>query len=274
MIFKLNITEYQNYRQELEHIKDTCLVQGIDYNLKKKRITNDYTLSDKKPELMKSGAEKILQILNGRVEYSIYKEIENELHYEVIVQADLFIDDKFITRCWGSYSTSEQSKKDEQSLVISKMSKKNNSFKLAQKRALIQIALLSSGMSEFFASDLEEIEKTNKNTIDSSDIEQSSITSTELLKKINGAKTLKNLNEIYSAYQEYIQRYNLREKMEVRKREMYIDWFNNFSQELEKCKSQENIGDIENKHKYLLIHKDYKQACEIAIKEKRSKLSK
>lgn len=273
MLFKLNITPYQEYRENLEHIKDTCLIQGIDYNLKKKRIT-DNTVVDKKPELMKSGAEKILQILNARVEYSIYKEIETELHYEVVIQADLFIDNQFITRCWGSYSTSEQSKKDEASLIVAKMSKKNNAFKLAQKRALIQIALLSSGMSEFFASDLEENEKSNKGIVDSSDIEQSSITSTELLKKIQGAKTLKDLNLVYSSYQDYIQKYNLKEKMENRKREMYIDWFNNFSQELEKCKSQESINELENKHKYLLIHKDYKQACDIAIKEKRSKLSK
>jgi hypothetical protein len=89
----------------------------------------------------------------------------------------------------------------------------------------------------------------------------------ELESKINGAKHLKELKAINDKYQQEIVSLGLTNLVSQKRKELYENWFNDFTTNLEKCETSQDIEEIKVKYKWLIENVDYKDLCAKLINE-------
>jgi hypothetical protein len=196
------------YYESLKEFIKTYFVAGIDY-----AYTSDKA---RKPSLTKAGAEKLFKHFLGVLPkfeiQDIYNDRENFV-YEIIIKASVVIDGQEC-QAWGSYSTAEKTKLDVDGLKREYFKGKNSCIKMAQKRALVALALIVTATSEFYTQDLEDEIKH----------EQENEEKFVLIDKINTCDNLPHLRNIWKKYSQIIKENKeiedlIKEKSEELKRE-------------------------------------------------------
>jgi hypothetical protein len=85
--------------------------------------------------------------------------------------------------------------------------------------------------------------------------------------KINFVKTLPELNNVNTKYLEQIQNFNLSNLVNQKRKELWENAFNEFSTNLEKCETIEDVEDIKKKYKWVIESNNYKDLCAKLINE-------
>lgn len=192
-----------DYYSELKDFINKCLQKGVHYKKTSPQA--------KKPSLTKAGAEKIFKVFLGIVpQFKIIQIIDDKENFvfEVIIEA--YIDTENLKcQAWGSYSTAEKTKLDLEGLKREYFKGKNNCIKMAQKRAMVALALIVSGASEFFTQDLEDNFEDNFEDVKEIEnkiykINDTEIYYTELAQKIKKCNNLQYLSNIWNKYKEII----------------------------------------------------------------------
>jgi len=156
--------------------------------------------------LFKSGAEKILIAFGVDVNYR-YESTENDLEVVYEVEAHGYNQEgSKVGMGAGSYSTAETiedwdivSPKGQVKLKTAKILGRNTAMKMAQKRALVALALSSTGASKFFTQDTDDMKKVSDKHI--AHVEEKVVNKIDenfkyALDKINAAKTEEELVKI------------------------------------------------------------------------------
>lgn len=134
-----SITEFQT-------TINTHLIDGIDYGLTDPR--------SKKPELMKSGAEKVLQILNATAEFEmIDKYIDHSKGYFFYeFSCKILRNNEIIAIGYGSGNTQENKYKNQNPFTVA-----NTALKIAKKRSFVDAVLTAGCLSNTFTQDTEDV---------------------------------------------------------------------------------------------------------------------
>lgn len=229
-------------REELKGL----LVQKVDYG---------FIPSIPKPVLFKSGAEKIAISLSLDVKLSIVK-FEPEF---VAIECKLFNDQGTeVINAFGSAESNEPKFKNKGN---------NQILKMAQKRAFVSAVLMYAGLSSGF--DLEGGE--DEEVEDKGTLHQRTTNSndrlSELKQMISKCYSLKDLKVINEQYAKDITALGLTNDVEAKRKDLWNNWFNQFTKDLEICETGKDIEQVQIKHKWLIESKDYKSLCEKLIKE-------
>lgn len=239
-------------REELKGL----LIQNVDYG---------FIPNIPKPVLFKSGAEKIAISLSLDVKLSIVK-FEPEF---VAIECKLLNNEGLeVINAFGSAEMSEPKFSPVDKKTGELVKKGNNQIlKMAQKRAFVSAVLMYAGLSSGF--DLEGGE--DDDAEDKGTLHQRTNNSNDrlaelkqMISKCYSLKDLKNINEQYS---KDIIALRLSNDVENKRKELWNNWFNQFTKDLEGCETAQDIEQVQIKHKWLIESKDYKSLCEKLIKE-------
>lgn len=161
----MNITDAQiealeQRYKKFQELQNRVLIKDVDYGYP---FDVKHVGPSQKPSLFKSGAEKLCILFNLQPRFEILKEIEAQDFVMYKFKCELInrATEKIVGEGFGSANSEEKSNWKKQPLAAA-----NAIMKIAEKRALVDAVLKTTGVSNIFTQDLEDLADSNASVIE------------------------------------------------------------------------------------------------------------